>query len=770
MFPRPVIRPLIHQGQPPLAGENTLPGADSAAPAGLAPAEILLQFIAGADPAAIDAALRRVGGSLAEVVRAGDEQSGPLLRVELPPGPGPQHAIATLAHQPGLVFAEPNQILRIAPAEAVDDLRIEAVSNDPGYTGGGLWNMQGDTTALKNAFGSQAGEAWMAGHTGTMKTVVGVVDTGIDYTHADLYLNIWLNQGEIPKSFRAQLRDIDGDRLITFRDLNSTANAAFVSDRNGNGRIDAGDLLRDTRWADGTDQDGNGHRDDLIGWDFANNDNDPFDDNGHGTHVAGTIGATGGNGVGVAGVNWNVQLVATKFLGANGAGNTADAVKSVDYFTTASVLAGPSQNFVATNNSWGGGSHSQAMADAVARAAKADILFVAAAGNAGSNNDTTANYPSHYDSKAVAGYDAVIAVASLTSAGVLSSFSNFGAMQVDIAAPGSAIQSTLPGDRYGVLSGTSMAAPHVTGAAALYASAHPEATAAQIRAAILGTAEATASLAGKLATGGRLDLGDLMSPSPPPPVVVAPTGQVRITAVLDDVGAVQGRILAGGSTDDTTPTLQGTLSTALSGGETLVVYRNGAKAGSATTTGTGWSFTDTAQAAGSYSYAARVENAAGGLGSFSAGHAVTIELGPNRIFGTAGSDALSGTAGRDVISGIPSTGSFLGRGTIDRLTGGAGNDIFVLGDSRGAFYDDGLSNTAGTGDCAQVMDFTTGDQIQLSSKLRAYFTTQIVLGGVSGTGIWGDSNANGRFDSGDELIGQVVGLTRGLTGADIVWA
>lgn len=781
MFPRPFARP----GNPSASGDAQnfdLPG-DQPAVAPPAPTDILLQFVTGTDAAQIGAALQVVGGRLAEVVRAEDEAAGPLLRVELPEGQGQEEAIAILSAQDGVVFAEANQYLEIAPAEAdvsgtalgepLDDLWVAAVSNDPGYTGGSLWGMQGDTTALKNAFGSQAGEAWTAGFTGTMKTVVGVVDTGVDYTHADLYLNIWLNQGEIPTSFKAQLRDIDADGLITFRDLNNAANSAFVADKNSNGRIDAGDLLRDTRWANGNDQDGNGYRDDLIGWDFANNDNDPFDDNGHGTHVAGTIGGQGGNGLGVAGVNWNVQIVATKFLAANGGGNTANAVKSVDYFTTAASKAGAGQNFVATNNSWGGGGYSQAMMDAITRAAQADILFVAAAGNAGANNDTTANYPSNYDSRATAGYDAVIAVASLTSTGGLSSFSNYGATQVDIAAPGSSIYSTLPGDTYGVLSGTSMATPHVTGAAALYASANPNATAAQIKAAILGTAEATASLAGKVATGGRLDVGDLLSGNvapPPPPVVVAPTEIVRITTVRDNVGSVQGNILAGGTTDDTTPTLQGTLSTAMSADETLVVYRNGAKAGIGTASGTSWSFTDGAQAAGAYTYTARVENTGGGLGSLSTSYAITIDLGPNRITGTSGSDTLAGTAGRDMLSGIPSTGTALGRGTIDKLTGGAGNDIFVMGDSRGVFYDDGVSSSAGRNDYAQVMDFATGDQIQLSNKVRGYYTSQISLGGVSGTGIFADSNANSRFDSTDELVGHIVGLTRSLVSSDFVWA
>ena len=160
-------------------------------------------------------------------------------------------------------------------ADAQMTVTIDAVSNDTGYNNGSLWGMYGDRTSIVDQYGSQAGEAWAAGFTGTMKTVVGVIDTGIDYTHPDLYLNVWLNQGEISSTLKAGLRDSDSDGLITFRDLNSSLNAAYVTDINANGFIDAGDLLKDARWANGTDQDGDGHKDDLIGWDFVNNDNDP---------------------------------------------------------------------------------------------------------------------------------------------------------------------------------------------------------------------------------------------------------------------------------------------------------------------------------------------------------------------------------------------------------------------------------------------------------------------------------------------------------------
>ena len=403
---------------------------------------------------------------------------------------------------------------------------IAAISTDPGYTGGGLWGMYGDTTTVANPYGSQAGEAWANGFTGSTSTIVGVIDTGIDYTHPDLFANVWLNQREIPYTLRVSLSDIDTDGLITLRDLNDAANADWVRDGNANGFIDARDLLTDSRWENGVDDNADGFVDDLIGWDFVNNDNDPYDDNGHGTHVSGTIGAMGSNGIGVAGVNWSIQIVPLKFLSSSGSGTLSNAIRAVDYVTNLAAHASAGENYVATNNSWGGGGYVQQLSDAIVRAARQDVLFIAAAGNSASNNDTTASYPANYSTTAAVGYESVISVASLTSSGGLSSFSNYGQTTVDLAAPGSSIYSTMPGGGYGTLSGTSMATPHVTGAVALYASTHQSATAAEIRAALLASVAPTASLAGKVATGGRLDIGQLMStapgtpaPEPPPPPV-----------------------------------------------------------------------------------------------------------------------------------------------------------------------------------------------------------------------------------------------------------
>lgn len=328
--------------------------------------------------------------------------------------------------------------------------QTQALPTDSDYTNGTLWGMKGN-------FGSGAETAWAAGHTGSDNVYVGIIDEGYQFDHPDLKGNAWLNPFDP---------------------------------------------------VDGKDNDGNGYIDDTRGWDFANNDNTVYDGgtrgslDAHGTHVAGTIGGTANDG-GVVGVNHNVTFISGKFLGRRG-GNSADAIKAVNYFVDLKSRHG--LNIVALNNSWGGGGFSQALLDAIVAAAKANILFIAAAGNSGTDNDATASYPSNYDTTAGAGYDSVIAVAAIDKAGALASFSQYGKTTVDIGAPGVAITSSVPYNTYSSYNGTSMATPHVTGGAALYASTHPGATAAQIRAAILGSATPTASLSGKTVTGGRLNV------------------------------------------------------------------------------------------------------------------------------------------------------------------------------------------------------------------------------------------------------------------------
>lgn len=326
----------------------------------------------------------------------------------------------------------------------------QATSNDPYVTNGSLWGMTG-------TYGSGASTAWANNKTDCSAVYIGIIDEGYMNTHEDLAANAGTNTSEI---------------------------------------------------ANGIDDDGNGLIDDIYGWDFANNDKTTFDglDDDHGTHVAGTIAGVGANGKGVAGVCWNLKLLSAKFLGKSG-GTTANAIKAVDYFTNLKTRTLNPLNIVATNNSWGGGGYSQALKDAIDRAGTASIMFVAAAGNSGTNNDTTASYPSNYASANV------IAVAAIDSAGQLANFSQYGATTVHLGAPGVAIVSSVPVrssksvvSGYASYSGTSMATPHVTGAVALYKALNPTASLMTVKSAILNATVPTMALSGKTITGGRLNV------------------------------------------------------------------------------------------------------------------------------------------------------------------------------------------------------------------------------------------------------------------------
>jgi subtilisin family serine protease len=283
--------------------------------------------------------------------------------------------------------------------------------------------------------------------TGSSSVVVAVIDTGVDYTHRDLAANIWTNPGEIA----------------------------------GNG----------------IDDDGNGFVDDVHGYDFVNNDGNPMDDNSHGTHVAGTIAAVANNGQGVAGVNWTSSIMALKFLDADGSGYLSDAIRAVNYATMMRTQYGV--NVRVMNNSWGGGEYSSALESAIRASGNADILFVAAAGNDATNNDTSPQYPANYSPANV------ISVAAVDQTDHLASFSCYGASTVDIAAPGVSIYSTVPGNRYAIYSGTSMATPFVAGVAALAWAVDPTATVAEVRSAILSGADRVSALSGKVASGGVLN-------------------------------------------------------------------------------------------------------------------------------------------------------------------------------------------------------------------------------------------------------------------------
>ena len=239
----------------------------------------------------------------------------------------------------------------------------------------------------------------------------------------------------------------------------------------------------------GVDDDNNGYVDDIYGYDFANKDGSPADGHGHGTHCAGVIGAAH-NGVGIAGVMANVRIVGIKFLSDKGSGETIDAIASIDYAIKRGVHV--------MSNSWGGGEREQSLMDAITAAEKAGITFVAAAGNESSNNDSSETFPANYE------VSNVISVGSFTNSGARSSFSNYGVKTVHVSAPGSSILSTYKGS-YGNLSGTSMAAPHVSGIVGLLLSKEPNLTPAQIRERLIKTSTKTSKLSSASVSGGRVD-------------------------------------------------------------------------------------------------------------------------------------------------------------------------------------------------------------------------------------------------------------------------
>lgn len=348
--------------------------------------------------------------------------------VKLPEGVSVEEALIQFNQSEDVIYAQPNYELQI----------LSTIPNDSRF--GELWGMHNTGQSGAADADIDAPEAWDI-MTGNGEVIVAVIDTGVDYTHTDLAANMWINEAE----------------------------------QSG---------------TPGVDDDGNGYVDDIYGYDFYNNDGDPRDDHYHGTHCAGTIGAIGNNGQGVAGVCWNVKIMALKFLNSAGGGYTDDAIQAVQY----SMLMGANLS----SNSWGGGGYNQGLKDAIDAAGEAGMLFVAAAGNDGTNNDTRPQYPCSYSS------ESIISVMSTDSYDNKSGFSNYGMTTVDIGAPGSSILSCKPGNSYQYLSGTSMATPHVSGACALIWSMNPALSNAEVKDILLRTVDKT--LSGKCVSEGRLNL------------------------------------------------------------------------------------------------------------------------------------------------------------------------------------------------------------------------------------------------------------------------
>ncbi len=421
-----------------------------------------------------------------------------------------------LAAQPGVMLVQPNfkirhfQDYQVRDAGQRERLARELIARGyavPGFAGGLRPQAPADNPAIPNSPTSTRGadpefpKQWgmvdnnvKNGWNGRRGegVVVAVLDSGVDYTHEDLVENMWRNPREIGTD--SQGRD---------------------------------------RASNGVDDDGNGYVDDVVGWDFVTNDNKPYDlsvdpiqlifgggNPGHGTHCAGNVAARGENSIGVAGVAPKTKIMALRFLSEKGEGSTDAAIKAIQYATKMGVKI--------SSNSWGSEGEdpadavgNQALRDAITEAMNAGQLFVAAAGNGhqgvGYDNDTDAKpaYPASYE------HDNIIAVAALDKADALGSFSNWGKKAVDIGAPGVAVFSTTVGGKYSdtvidllgikaTWDGTSMAAPHVSGAAALYWADHPEATWREVKAAILKSAQPIQALNGKSVTGGKLNVDALM--------------------------------------------------------------------------------------------------------------------------------------------------------------------------------------------------------------------------------------------------------------------
>lgn len=308
--------------------------------------------------------------------------------------------------------------------------------NDAIYNFGLLW---GENNS--NNIDIDAPQAWDLNK--GEQVVVAVIDSGLALSHVDLKGNAWINPNEI-----------------------------------------AGNKV---------DDDNNGYVDDVNGWDFANNDSSPNDDFYHGSHVSGTIAATGNNSKGVIGVAWNSKIMALKALNKNGSGSTSDSIAALDYVIQAKKKG---INVKVVNASFGGGGYSDLFFDKLKELNSLGVVFVAAAGNETNNNDTNPTYPASYD------VDNVISVAALDQNGNLASFSNYGSNSVDIAAPGVDIVSTVPKKLYGILSGTSMAAPHVSGILALIASAYPNLNAKDLKAQLTRSAKILSNLNGKMIAPG----------------------------------------------------------------------------------------------------------------------------------------------------------------------------------------------------------------------------------------------------------------------------
>jgi subtilisin family serine protease len=406
-----------------IAGLVCTPLAARAASAPYIPGHVIVKYKSGTSASDRQALRAQLGGAKLQDLAIIDAEL-----IKVPAGTSVEKAIEIAERNPRVAYAEPDHELSIDGLGAREP-HTDLVPNDPRFNE--LWGM------IKIS----APQAWDV-YTGDPNLLVGVIDTGVDYTHPDLAANAWTNPGEIP-----------GNSI---------------------------------------DDDMNGYVDDIHGYDFVNSDGDPMDDNDHGTHCSGTIAGVGDNSVGVVGVNWNLKIVGIKFLSAGGTGSTANAILSVQYAVRVGVRL--------TSNSWGGGGFNQALLDAINAAGAAGQLFIAAAGNGSTNTDVSLNYPSCYDAAHI------MSIGNSQEDDTRWTTSNWGLTTVDLFAPGHLILSSVAGGGYDLFTGTSMATPHVAGACAMVWGRFPGMTAAQVKQRIMDFADPVPALQNLCITGGRLNV------------------------------------------------------------------------------------------------------------------------------------------------------------------------------------------------------------------------------------------------------------------------
>jgi subtilisin family serine protease len=402
--------------------------------------EVLVKFKSGVSDEAIEALTARLHDRVEDRI----ENAGGVEAIDDLDNADAASIVAEYSKLPEVEYAEPNFEINLEESEGP---LVPVLPHDPQF---------GDQWALSNS-GQKGGTkgadisatlAW-ATTTGTDKLVVAVLDTGVDYTHEDLAANMWARPDSLAPYHDAELGTID----------------------------------------------------DLNGFNAVDNASDPMDDNGHGTHCAGIIGAEGENDLGIAGVNWKVQIMPLKFMGAGGSGTTKDAIEAINYVIDRKK-AGVNVRIISA--SWGSTQRSRSLEAVIRKAYENDILFVAAAGNSSVDNDRTPHFPSSYD------VPNVISVAALDRHDQLASFSNYGVKSVAIAAPGVDILSTWLGNEYEEKSGTSMATPVVSGVAALVLAENPRMSVDDLRKKLLASTDPIVALKGKTVTGGRINAAKAM--------------------------------------------------------------------------------------------------------------------------------------------------------------------------------------------------------------------------------------------------------------------